>query len=48
MGYLIVFAGAGLGGALRHGVNLATDDALRARVTKLAEAYPLYDALEQW
>ena len=25
MGYLIVFAGAGLGGALRHGVNLATE-----------------------
>ena len=24
MGYLIVFAGAGLGGALRHGVNLAS------------------------
>lgn len=23
MGYLIVFAGAGIGGALRHGVNLA-------------------------
>ena len=23
MGYLIVFAGAGLGGAMRHGVNLA-------------------------
>lgn len=23
MGYIIVFAGAGLGGALRHGVNLA-------------------------
>jgi CrcB protein len=23
MGYLIVFAGAGVGGALRHGVNLA-------------------------
>jgi CrcB protein len=23
MGYLIVFAGAGLGGALRHGMNLA-------------------------
>ena len=24
MGYLIVFAGAGLGGAMRHGVNLAS------------------------
>ena len=24
MGYLIVFAGAGFGGALRHGVNLAS------------------------
>ena len=24
MGYLIVFAGAGIGGALRHGVNLAS------------------------
>jgi CrcB protein len=24
MGYLIVFLGAGIGGALRHGVNLAT------------------------
>ena len=23
MGYLIVFIGAGIGGALRHGVNLA-------------------------
>ena len=25
MGYLIVFAGAGIGGALRHGVNLASE-----------------------
>ena len=25
MGYLIVFAGAGFGGALRHGVNLASE-----------------------
>lgn len=25
MGYLIVFAGAGVGGALRHGVNLASE-----------------------
>ena len=23
-------------------------DALRARVTKLAEGFPLYDGLEQW
>ena len=25
MGFLIVFAGAGIGGALRHGVNLASE-----------------------
>ena len=25
MGYLIVFAGAGIGGALRHGANLASE-----------------------
>jgi CrcB protein len=25
MGYLIVFAGAGLGGALRHGANIASE-----------------------
>ena len=25
MGYLIVFAGAGVGGAMRHGVNLASE-----------------------
>jgi CrcB protein len=25
MGYLLVFAGAGIGGALRHGVNLASE-----------------------
>jgi CrcB protein len=25
MGYLIVFAGSGVGGALRHGVNLASE-----------------------
>jgi fluoride exporter len=32
MGYLIVFAGAGLGGALRHCVNLASE--------RLAGAFP--------
>ena len=34
MGYLIVFAGAGVGGALRHGVNLAA-----ARMFGLAFPY---------
>ncbi len=31
MGYLIVFVGAGIGGALRHGVNLAAAHLLGSR-----------------